>query len=491
MIHVLYLILSALVLYFAGKLSWKFWKSSYGLSSIVTPPNIPFLGTSLFLHSDSRKFFLQLCDWTRKYGNVFCIWLGPKPMICSSSVKFSEAVLSSQKIITKGFSYEFLHDWLKTGLLTSTGLKWKTRRKLLTPSFHFSILNNFLKIFEEQASNLVDKLAIAADNGEVVDVQVPIGLATLDIICETSMGVKVNAQSHPDSEYVKAITILNEEIQMRQKFPWLWFDVIYKLLPCGKRFYKALSIAHKLSFDVINQRMQMKIKETYSETPSYEKKFFLDLLLDIYRKGEIDVEGIQEEVDTFMFEGHDTTSAALSWTLWLLGRNPEVQKKLHKEIDEVELNGGSLFEKVKSLKYLENVLKESLRMHPPVPLYGRTVEENMTIDGQFIPKGAQIILLVLMLHSNPEYWEHPNDFIPERFEADNFAKRNPYSYVPFSAGPRNCIGQKFAMIEEKMLLYSIMKNFSLKSMQDEDEVFSTVDIIHKSINGIKIKFFRR
>ncbi|XP_065646827.1 cytochrome P450 4V2 [Hydra vulgaris] len=491
MICASYLILVGLFIFFVSKILWKYWRNSYGLETIATPPNIPLFGTSLYLQRDARKFFFQLCEFTKKYGTVFCIWLGPKPMILSSSVKFSEAVLSSQKVITKGFSYDFLHDWLKTGLLTSTGSKWKTRRRLLTPSFHFSILNNFIKIFEEQASILVDKLAVAADNKEVVDVQVPIGLATLDIICETSMGVKVNAQSHPDSEYVKAITVLNEEFIMRIKYPWLWFDAIYKLLPCGKRFYKALDVAHKLSFDVINERMQMKIQESYCETASDGKKFFLDLLLDIYRKGEIDTEGIQEEVDTFMFEGHDTTSAALGWTLWLLGKNPDVQRKLHKEIDEIELNGGSLYDKVRQSKYLENILKESLRMHPPVPLYGRTVEEDMTIDGQFIPKGAQIVLLVLMLHSNPDYWESPNEFIPERFEADSYEKRNPYSYVPFSAGPRNCIGQKFAMIEEKILLYSIMKNFYLKSMQDENEVFGAVDVIHKSINGINIMFTRR
>nr|XP_047133778.1 LOW QUALITY PROTEIN: cytochrome P450 4V2-like [Hydra vulgaris] len=476
--------------YFLIKILWMCWKYSYGLTSIATPPNTPFLGTSFYFLSDSRKSYFQLCNYTKQFGNVFCIWLGPKPMIVSSSVKFLKAVLSSEKITTKGFSYDWIHDWLKTGLLTSSGPKWKARRKLLTSSFHFSVFNRLKIIIEEQACILVDKISFAADNKKVVDVQTLIGLATLDVICETIMGVKINAQSYPDSEYVKAISVLHKEIVNRMKFPWLWFDVIYKLLPCGKRFYKALDVAHKFTFDIINKRMEISVNESYIDTPLEEKSYFLDLLLNIHKKKEIDMEGIQEEVDTFIFAGHDTISVALSWTLWLLGKYSEIQRKLHKSIDEMS-NGGSLFEKVRNFKYLENIIKESMRIHPPVPMYGRTVEENMTIDGQFVPKGAQIILLVLMLHSDPNIWENPKEFIPERFETDDWKIKNSYSYLPFSAGSRNCLGQKFAMIEAKMLLYSIMKKFSLKSMQDENEVYGTVDILHKSINGINILFTRR
>ena len=479
------------VFYLVTKISWRLWIKSYGLLTIATPPTIPFFGNSLQLQSDPLKFNNQICEWSRVYGDVFCIWVGLKPVIFSSSVKFSETILTSQKIITKSYTYSFLHDWLKTGLLTSTGTKWRSRRRLLTPSFHFSILNSFLKIFEEQAAHLVENLRISAENGKTIDVQVPIGLATLDIICETSMGVKLNAQSCPDSDYVKAINTLNKEIMVRFKYPWLWPDVIYKQLPCGKRFYKALDVAHKMTLGVINQRIKIRSRDTEDENPSTEKKFFLDLLLDIYKRGEIDAEGIQEEVDTFMFEGHDTTSAALSWTLWLLGRNPQVQLKLHSEIDKVEENGGSLYEKVRSFKYLESVIKESLRMHPPVPIFAREVEENMIIDGQFVPKNSEINIFAMMIHHNPEYWEDPYSFIPERFEDDEFARRNPYSYIPFSAGPRNCIGQKFAMIEEKMLLYSIMKAFCVESMQNDDEIQGVMDIIHKSVNGIMMKFSER
>ncbi|XP_065659338.1 cytochrome P450 4V2-like [Hydra vulgaris] len=496
---VAYSLLVVFCLYFVIKLFWKLWIYSYGLSTVPTPPTIPFFGNSLQLESDSVKFNKQLCEWSKVYGNVFCVWIGLRPTLFSSSVNFSEAILSSQEVLKKASIYDFLHDWLKTGLLTSTGNKWKLRRRLLTPSFHFSILNNFLKIFEEQGACLVEKLRIYAKTGKNVDIQVPIGLATLDIICETSMGVKLNAQSQPDSDYVTAINILSEEIPRRFKYPWLWPDIIYKHLSCGKRYYKALDVAHKLSLDVINERIKTRFQnesevisdKNEADLRTVEKKFFLDLLLDIYKKGEIDTEGIQEEVDTFMFEGHDTTSSALSWILWLLGRYPQVQQKLHAEIDEVELAEGSLYEKVRNFKYLENIIKESMRIHPPVPLIGRHIEKDMVIDGQFIPKKSEIGVLVMMIHSSPEYWKDPYDFIPERFEQEDFVKRNPYIYIPFSAGPRNCIGQKFAMIEEKMLLYSIMKNFYVQSMQNENEILPSLDLIRKSVNGIIIKLTER
>ncbi|XP_065660086.1 cytochrome P450 4V2 [Hydra vulgaris] len=505
------MLLTAMFLFFIYiliKVFWKLWIYSYGLSTASTPPTLPLFGNCLQIESDPVKATKQLCEWSGKYGKVFCVWVGIRPTIFSSSVNFSEAILSSQNVIQKGFAYDFLHEWLKTGLLTSTGNKWKSRRRLLTPSFHFSILDNFLKIFEEQGNCLIDKFRVLAKNGKIFDIQVPIGLATLDIICETSMGVKINAQYHPDSEYVTAINILSEEIVRRSKYPWLWPIIFYKHFSCGKRYFKALDVAHKLSFNVINERIKTSLQNK-SESVLInkldnenvlnneeklglgKKKFFLDLLLDMHKNDEIDIDGIQEEVDTFMFEGHDTTSSALCWTLWLLGRYPQVQQKLHAEIDEVELTSGSLYEKVRNFKYLENVLKESLRLYPPVPLISRYIEEDMMIDGQFIPKKSEIAIHVMMIHLNPEYWKDPHNFIPERFDQDDFVKRNPYTYIPFSAGPRNCIGQKFAMIEEKILLYNIMKHFYVESMQNENEISRTQDLINKSANGIMMKFYER
>ena len=125
------------------------------------------------------------------------------------------------------------------------------------------------------------------------------------------------------------------------------------------------------------------------------------MVLDIYDKGEIDVEGITEEVDTFMFEGHDTTSSGLSWILYSIGRHNEVQGKLHAEIDKAS-GADNILDKIRDMKYLEYVIKEALRLHPPVPYFGRIFEQDTVINEHVLPKGTEIMVDVLGLHTNPD-----------------------------------------------------------------------------------------
>ncbi|XP_066920606.1 cytochrome P450 4V2-like [Clytia hemisphaerica] len=454
----------------------------------IAPQHYPIVGSCFHIETEAPKFFKQLRDWVPLNGYLFVIWLFWYPFVWIGKVEVAEAVLKSQDIITKSLVYDFLHPWFGTGLLTSTHQKWKVRRRAITPSFHFNILNEFQKIFITQAEVLAEKFRILADSGESFDVQIPVGLAALDIICETAMGVTINAQSDADSEYVNAINAGNKLLQERQKYPWLWPDFIYWKTGSGKFFREKLNILQGFTTNVIND----KVKERGSDQAAEKKaKAFMDMLLDLYEKNEIDIEGIREEVDTFMFEGHDTTAAGLSWTLFMLGLYPEIQQKLHNEIDKVADQEGDLVEKIKSIKYLEYVIKEGLRLHPPVMVYARVLEKAGQIDGITMPKGTQLVIDAFSLHTNPEYWDEPMKFNPERFSEEKYVKRNPYCYVPFSAGPRNCIGQKFAMLEEKVLLYHVLLNFEVVAMQKEEDVAACFEIIHKSENGLMVKLKHR
>ena len=475
-------------------LCWKKWTQN--LSFIPGPPTIPIFGSALILEYDVHKLFKQMQGYSQKYDHLYLLWIAHKPVIISSCLAYSEAILRSQDMLTKSSLYWFLHEWLGTGLLTSSGKKWKSRRRAITPSFHFGILKGFVSIFEEHSKRLVEKLKLKADTGEAVDIQVPVSLATLDAISETSMGVKIHAQDSGNTEYVKAVNSMNFQLNVRQKSPWLWPQLTYPYTFSGKKFYKNLKILKDFTLGVINNRIESrksgqhkKCSETQNEI-SAQKVFFLDMLLDAYDKGEIDADGIREEVDTFMFEGHDTTAAGISWTLYLISRHPEVQEKLHAEIDNAP-DTDNIEDKIRNMKYLESIIKESLRLHPPVPLFGRILEEDTRIEEHVIPKGTELGIDVVSLHTNPEYWDHPLSFDPERFYDEKFAKRNPYVYVPFSAGSRNCIGQKFAMLELKIMVYYVMSNFQIKSMQAEKDVQECIDIIHKSMNGLHIQFCSR
>ncbi|PFX17232.1 Cytochrome P450 4V2, partial [Stylophora pistillata] len=167
---------------------------------------------------------------------------------------------------------------------------------------------------------------------------------------------------------------------------------------------------------------------------------FLDLLLDAYDNGEISKEGIREEVDTFTFEGQDTTAGGMTWALYLLGRHPDIQKKVVHEVDSFfETRPDTVTVEDVKFRYLECVLKEAQRIFPSVPFFSRLTTENCELGGYFIPKGTTIGVSTLQLHRNSEMWPEPCKFNPDRFLQENIQGRNPYAFIPFSAGPRNCI----------------------------------------------------
>lgn len=236
-----------------------------------------------------------------------------------------------------------------------------------------------------------------------------------------------------------------------------------------------------------------------SENPAGKKGkrlAFLDLLLE--STGEdgnaLTDADIREEVDTFMFEGHDTTAAAIAWTLHLLGDNPEAQKKAQEEVDRVVSGDSPTFEELSELTYLDMVAKESLRLYPSVPGIGREVtEEGTTIDGKPFPVGAMVLVLIWCIHRDPEVWPEPEKFDPERFTVENSKGRHPYAHVPFSAGPRNCIGQRFAKMEEKVTLAAILKRFNIASTMETtmEGLKPEPELILRPRDGIKIKLTPR
>ena len=490
MVQAIAVILTALCILLS--LVWLFWRQRLKkYAHFKFNPTFPLLGHSLYLPYDPHQFLLYIIAQLEHLGDTFVLWFGCSPLILTADPKWAEAVLSSQELITKSDFYDFLHEWLGFGLLTSTGKKWKNRRKILTPTFHFTILNDFAEVFQEQSELLVKRLNDLAGSGKELDIQTPIGLVALDIISETAMGVKINAQQSSTSEYVQAVLRMTAHVQRRQRNPLLWPNFLYGITHYGIEYKKDLKTLLDFTNNVIEKRISDRNFDQEEPVKATKKIAFLDLLLDLYVKGEIDLQGIREEVDTFMFEGHDTTAAAMSWSIYMIGLYPEVQKKIHEEIDSMPDDDLPVIDKVRNLKYLEAAIKEALRLYPSVPLYGRYVSKSTVIDNKLVPKGTSLLLLSYGLHRNKAYWTNPDDFNPDRFLADDFATRHPYQYVPFSAGPRNCVGQKFALLEEKIVLYNVMKYFSVKTVQAIKDVKLHGEIILRSNNGLWVELQRR
>jgi cytochrome P450 len=209
--------------------------------------------------------------------------------------------------LLQGKDYKFLHSWLGTGLLTSTGTKWHTRRKMLTPAFHFRILEDFLDVMNQQTELLCDILDPLC-GGPAFDVFSLVTHCALDIICETAMGKSINAQADSDTDYVRAIYAASDIVFQRQKSPWLWQDWLFALTPAGFRWRKYLKSLHGLTTKVIEERKKevetTKSGNTEDDVGIKRRLAFLDLLIDASEGGSVlSDEDIREEVDTFMFEG--------------------------------------------------------------------------------------------------------------------------------------------------------------------------------------------
>lgn len=368
-----------------------------------------------------RKLLIAADPKWRKAAAV----LGQNPMIWLFHPETAEKILSSNVHITKSLEYKPLFAWLRTGLLLSTGKKWHGRRKMLTPAFHFKILDDSMAIFNKNGDTLADVLLNDGGAGkDVLDLFPYLCRCTLDVIMESAMGRTIDAQNNRASDYSIAVNEILHLITHRQLAPWLYPDFLFALSPSKKKQDRCLEVLQGFTSRVIQEKRK-ELEERGEEVAEKKSKVaFLDLLLQV-RTAEGDAltdEDIQEEVDTFLFEGHDTTGCALSWSLLLIGNHPDVQEKIMSE--QREIYGDSAAsdvtkEDLTKMRYLEACLKEGLRLYPSVPIMGRELEEDMTVDGETVPKGTTAIVATYLMHRNPTVWDEPDAFRPERFLSEN------------------------------------------------------------------------
>eukprot|EP00106_Octopus_bimaculoides_P012607 XP_014780049.1 PREDICTED: cytochrome P450 4V2-like [Octopus bimaculoides] len=304
------------------------------------------------LLGNNRDFYNSMTKYTTEYREpgLLCFWVGIQPIVVAFKDEYVQDVIGNTKHIEKNMFYKFLYPWLGNGLLTSGGSKWFKSRKMLTPSFHYNILNSFLIVMQNQSNILCEKLDKMVGKGEF-NIRPYITNCTLDIITETAMGQCVNAQDDQNSEYIQSVNRISDIIIYQSKSPWLWPTFLFNLHPLGREAAKCLKYLHGFTDKMIEERktlylegLQKNSDNKDEETLGKKKMAFLDTLLDKLHEGEIDKKDLREEVDTFMFEGHDTTAAGINWTLYFIAAYPDVQKKLQKEVDDFYGQKFAMFE---------------------------------------------------------------------------------------------------------------------------------------------------
>ncbi|XP_025831452.1 cytochrome P450 4d2 isoform X2 [Agrilus planipennis] len=466
---------------------------------IPGPTPWPIVGNALEFTS-LNDVIPKMVEWKQKYGNLYRMIIGyvpPNLIICD--YKFVEFLLSSNVVLGKSLIYNFVHRWLGKGLLTSTGIHWKKHRKIITPAFHFKILENFIDVFEKN-SNILIKTLENEVNSKSFDVYPYIKLMALDIICETALGTEINAQLDKESKYASSVEDLCSLVIKRGINIVYKLEFLYQRTNLYKQELQALDVLHSTTQSVIkNKKAKMGnssvTDETENEYGIKKKLAFLDLLLQSTIDGRplSDAE-LQDEVSTFMFAGHDTTASAISFVLYNLSLYPDIQNKVvmeQKLIFSDNFDRTCSYSDLNEMKYLEAVIKESLRLFPSVPMIGRMHDEDIEFDGIKIPAGTPLIIFIYGLMRDPKHFPEPEKFNPNRFLVKGEGNHSPFSYIPFSAGPRNCLGQKFAMLEMKSAISKVIRRYELLPADPVHELLLSLEITLRSSNGIKIRIRER
>eukprot|EP00112_Aurelia_sp_Birch-Aquarium-sp1_P007736 Seg1845.6 transcript_id=Seg1845.6/GoldUCD/mRNA.D3Y31 product="Cytochrome P450 3A24" protein_id=Seg1845.6/GoldUCD/D3Y31 len=427
---------------------------------IKGPTPLPLVGNaiSVIVNGDSLHDFISNC--IKKYGSVFGLYFNKDPCIVVSDPEMIKTIMVKD--------FEKFHDRpdgglefpepLASMLTVVTGQRWKHIRSILTPTFTSGKLKSMMYIMHEAGDVLVKKMETAAKAGTPIDIHEWQQGVTMEVILSAAFGVKAECQTNAKDKITGyARNAMNPK-------PWPNLAVMIPFI--GPKIGKAIAIS-PLGFSwgpMID--IAKGIIKNRQNNPTGIRKDMLELMLAAQhpdKKGHIlsDDELIAEMV-LFLLAGYDTSSNVLSLLCYHLAVYPEIQEKLVEEIKQVcELPDTTNYEEIKNMPYLEACISETLRLYPPGFIISRTVDESCTIEGVPFKKGMSVLIPVYSIQRDEKYWPEPEAFKPERFMPENKESLNQFAYLPFGAGPRNCIGMRFAQMEIKTVMTRLLQRYRL------------------------------
>ncbi|XP_020621676.1 cytochrome P450 3A2-like [Orbicella faveolata] len=343
------------------------------------------------------------------------------------------------------------------------GEKWRHIRSTLSPSFSALKMRRMVPLMNQAFDTFMTKLEKVAHHEESVDIHEYIRTLTFDIILSTAFGVQSECQTDPDDP-----TMIQARDALRFSPVALTIIGLGLLLPYGAKLLRLLSPWLFKNFQGIKIVADQVIK-TSKRTAEGMEKNLLELMLNADTRGKgLSDDEIAAQSIGFLQAGSDTTSVTLSLACFFIAANPEVQEKLHQEIDSVCTDDEEIpsYDTVRELPYLDMVIAETLRLHPVVPFLMRECTKECKVKDLVIPKGGMVVIPTYSIHRDPSIWPNPEKYDPERFTPEMKRSRDPYNYLPFGNGPRNCIGLRFAQMEMKLMLARILKKYSLELAAD-------------------------
>ncbi|CAF1390671.1 unnamed protein product [Adineta steineri] len=465
------------------------------------PAPIPFFGDIFsIIHKGLNKYDMDLIQ---KYGKVIGLSDGKEPTILVSdpdllrNVLIKDSHLFINRYVIRGISGPFEH-----GLLTLQDEEWKNARTIVSPTFSTAKLKSMYNLMDEVSDMYNKRLLDYADKQEIFDVKVLNGQYTLDNIATCLFGVETNSLQNENVilinhlkkfftvDFVKtSISILIVLISTR--LASYLSKKGYSFLPSDAVDYTSCLVNQILSrrrqhLERRNDFIQIMVDHEEEMKCQEQEK---TLTKSIHTLNDKEIVG---QALVFMVAGYETTSVLMSFFFYVMSTEPIIQEKIYEEIRNEIGDNKITHENLHQLRYLDMVISETLRMYPPFIRFDRVASEDYQLGNYHIPKGSIIHIPVYPIHHDSKVWPDPDKFIPERFTSTEKAKRHPMTYLAFGAGPRNCIGMRFALLEAKLGIAKALRLIEIQKCEKTEVPLQLSKFVNlNSTNGIWVRVVRR
>uniref|UniRef100_A0A665TZR1 Cytochrome P450 3A n=1 Tax=Echeneis naucrates TaxID=173247 RepID=A0A665TZR1_ECHNA len=448
---------------------------------IPGPKPLPFFGTMLSYRKGITTFDEECFN---KYGKTWGIFDGRQPVLCITDPGMIKTVLIKEcySLFTNRRNLR-LNGQLYDAVSIAEDDQWRRIRSVLSPSFTSGRLKEMFSIMKHHSANLIRSMNKKAEKGEALDLKEFFGPYSMDVVTSTAFSVDIDSLNNPSDPFVTNIKKM------------LKFDFLDPLLLTVAVFPFTAPFFEKLEFSFFPVSVT---KFFYSALQKINRVDFLQLMIDSQKNNEVGQDKglsdheILSQAMIFLFAGYETSSSSLTFLAYNLATNPHTMKRLQEEIDSTFSNKAPIeYQALMQMEYLDSVINESLRLYPIAQRLERVAKETVEINGIVIPKDMVVMVPVWPLQRDPQLWPEPELFKPERYERDLyrtwtlqtfvlFSKENkgsidPYTYMPFGAGPRNCIGMRFALVMMKLALVEILQRYSFAACK-ETEIPLELDI---------------
>ncbi len=393
--------------------------------------------------------FLAACQET--YGNTFLVNFFMRKLFITSDPEAIKHVLqTNNKNYIKDFGYRQLKLALGNGLLMNEGESWMQQRRLAQPIFYKKRLNGLFNIMVDVVEGFCENLEQSRGQSEPINLTRTMNVVTSDVVIKTLLGGDfANDNRDIQNTINHTQTYIVKRIREPYTIPMMYISGKHR------RFKKDIGRFDKVIYDIIDER-----KKSGEQTND-----LLSMLLEARDQdtGEgMNAQQLRDEIITMYVAGHETSANALSWTWHLLVQHPDIYKKMKDEVTSVLGDRRPELEDLKAMQYTRQVIDESMRIYPPAWAVGREALDTDEVAGHTLKKGEICFISIYNLHHDPELWENPEIFNPDRFNPEAVKARPKGYYIPFGGGPRMCIGNHFALMEIHLLLACMIRRFDFE-----------------------------